>query len=197
MEARFARSEREARVRRARSLQRKLVRFVVAATALATVVAFVASGEFNGLGFAGHSEEAGVQAGPTAMPCPVPERFSSAFSSAAEATGVPLPLLVAVAEQESGFRPEALSTAGAEGLLQVMPATALEVRANPAVPESNVLAGARYLRQMLDRFGGLEQALAAYNAGPESLHAAGGVPTATRPYIENVTRRAEALEGCV
>ena len=64
------------------------------------------------------------------------------------------------------MNPQAQSSVDARGLLQLMPATACELRLAGDDPRDNVLAGARYLRQMLDRFGNVDLALAAYNAGP-------------------------------
>ena len=96
------------------------------------------------------------------------------------------------------MNPHALSEAGAEGLLQVLPSTAATVAVTEDTPRANVLAGARYLRQMLDRFGDLELALAAYNAGPTAVDEAGGaVPTIeTLRYAKNIEARANALSGC-
>jgi hypothetical protein len=134
---------------------------------------------------------------PTAARCPIPARFRDDFAAAAGATGLPLALLVAVAEQESRFAPGARSGAGAQGLLQVMPATAHELRLDPSVPRSNVLAGARYLRAMLDRFGETDLALAAYNAGPSAVEEAGGAPTLTTlTYLQNVKARWAQLSVC-
>lgn len=77
-------------------------------------------------------------------------------------------LLDAVIAQESGYNPYAISRAGAAGIMQVMPGTAqLLDLSNRFDPEANMHAGARYLRQQLDRFGRVDLALAAYNAGPE------------------------------
>ena len=67
------------------------------------------------------------------------------------------------------MNPQAHSGAGATGLLQLMPATAHALRLNGSDPATNVLAGARYLRQLIDRFGSVELALAAYNAGPSAV----------------------------
>jgi soluble lytic murein transglycosylase-like protein len=131
------------------------------------------------------------------MTCGVPQRFVPAFRAAAAETGLPLPLLSAVAWEESRMDPRARSQAGAEGLLQVLPTTAATVAVADNGPRANVLAGARYLLQMLDRFGDLELALAAYNAGPTAVQAAGGAPTvATLRYAKNIEARAAVLSGC-
>ena len=129
--------------------------------------------------------------------CPVPRPFRNAFASASAQTGVPLSLLVATAYEESHMNPSAHSGAGAAGLLQLMPATAHELRLEGNDPATNVLAGARYLRQMIDRFGSLDLALAAYNAGPTAVERAGGAPTtATLRYVKNIEARAGLLTGC-
>jgi soluble lytic murein transglycosylase-like protein len=129
--------------------------------------------------------------------CPMPTRFRSAFESAARDTHLPIALLVAVAQVESNLDHRALSSAGARGLLQVMPPTAAELQLNPDHPESNVLAGARYLKQMLGRFDSPDLALAAYNAGPGAVEQAGGAPgTETIAYVANVNRLWQRLQGC-
>jgi len=129
--------------------------------------------------------------------CPVPARFRSAFARASAETSVPASLLVATAYEESRMDPAARSDAGAEGLLQLMPQTAREVQSAGASPALNVLAGARYLRQMIDRFGSLDLALAAYNAGPSAVTKAGGAPTtATLRYVKNIKARAGLLAAC-
>ena len=129
--------------------------------------------------------------------CPIPARFRPAFVRAAHDTGFQLSMLVAVAEVESRFMPDARSTADARGLLQVTPTTAAELRLNVNDPASNVLAGARYLRLMLDRFQRTDLALAAYNAGPTIVDRLGRAPTQeTQTYIANVQQRWSALAGC-
>jgi soluble lytic murein transglycosylase-like protein len=96
------------------------------------------------------------------------------------------------------MNPHALSGAGAQGLLQLMPGTARAVAVSATSPEANIRAGARYLRLMFDRFNGdLELALAAYNAGPTAVEKAGAAPSiGTLRYAKNVEARAEALAGC-
>jgi soluble lytic murein transglycosylase-like protein len=132
-----------------------------------------------------------------AAPCPAPKAFRAAFARASALTGVPRSLLVATAYEESRMNPRARSGAGAVGLLQVMPETARALNVDGEDPAANVLAGARYLRQMLDRFGSVELALSAYNAGPTAVERAGGAPTlATLRYVKNVEVRESQLVGC-
>ena len=129
--------------------------------------------------------------------CPIPERFRAAFVSAAEETNLPLALLVAVAQVESQLQPNARSTAGAHGLLQLLPSTAAELHLDPYDPSSNILAGARYLRAMLDRFHSTDLAIAAYNAGPTAVARADGPPTkVTADYVKTVTARWRLINGC-
>jgi soluble lytic murein transglycosylase-like protein len=135
-----------------------------------------------------------AQPGPA---CPVPDAYRSAFERASEDSGLPLAMLVAVAEVESQFEPTAVSDAGARGLLQVMPTTARALELSADRPESNVLAGARYLRRLLDRFRSTDLALAAYNAGPTAVARARGAPTVqTVTYVANVTGIWRSLNGC-
>jgi soluble lytic murein transglycosylase-like protein len=129
--------------------------------------------------------------------CPIPAAFRPAFVRASDDSGLPLAMLVAVAQVESRFKPHAVSPAGARGLLQVMPTTARALALSPDRPESNVLAGARYLRRLLDRFQSTDLALAAYNAGPTAVAAAGGAPSGeTVTYVANVTDLWRRLNGC-
>ncbi|MHB8642732.1 MAG: lytic transglycosylase domain-containing protein [Gaiellaceae bacterium] len=135
---------------------------------------------------------------PASDRCPIPARFRGAFIRAANDTNLPLALLTSVAQVESRFEPTAESNAGAQGLLQVMPTTAAELQLNAADTSSNVLAGARYLQRLLDRFGSADLALAAYNAGPTAVAAVGGAPTLeTVTYVANVNRIWRLLHGCV
>ena len=196
MDVQFARSQRRAVARR-RLLRpagsgMRSVRLVLAAAAVFAVV-----GELGGLDRLAEAQSRNSRARLTqeARPvCPVPTRFRRAFTAAAHDANLPLALLVAVAYEESRMDPAARSHRGAEGLLQLMPATAAELRLDHRVPRTNVLAGARYLRQMLDRFGSLELALAAYNAGPTAVAHAGGAPGGeTLTYVANVQRRLGAL----
>jgi soluble lytic murein transglycosylase-like protein len=106
-------------------------------------------------------------------------------------------MLVAVGQVESNLTADARSSADARGLLQVLPSTAAELKLNAEVPASNVLAGARYLQQLLGQFHSTDLALAAYNAGPTAVAEAGGAPTTeTVEYVANVTTLWRELRGC-
>lgn len=92
---------------------------------------------------------------------------SLALHAAADETGLPVELLRAVALVESGFNPSAISRAGAMGLMQLMPATARSMGvSDPYDPRQSALGGARFLKNLHERFGNWTQALAAYNWGP-------------------------------
>lgn len=101
-------------------------------------------------------------------------------------------LLRAVIKAESNFNPRAVSRKGAIGVMQLIPETARDMQvSDPFNPEENIRGGSRYLRLMLDEFGGnLDLALAAYNAGPNAVKRHGGIPPyeETRTYIERVKR---------
>jgi soluble lytic murein transglycosylase-like protein len=130
-------------------------------------------------------------------PCPMPDLYRKAFRAAARDSTLPVALLVSMARVESNVQHSARSNAGAIGLLQLMPATAAELELNPGLPQDNVLAGARYLREMLDRFERPDLALAAYNAGPTAVEEAGGAPgPETLSYVANVNRLWRSLHGC-
>lgn len=101
-------------------------------------------------------------------------------------------LLEALVWQESRWRPGAVSSAGARGLAQLMPGTARQMGVNPDDPHANLEGGARYLRMQLDAFDGdVEKALAAYNAGPGRVQAAGGIPRIreTQNYVASIMAR--------
>jgi soluble lytic murein transglycosylase-like protein len=101
-------------------------------------------------------------------------------------------LIKAVIKVESDYDPKAVSSKGAQGMMQLIPETAREMNVgDPFNPEENIRGGSHYLRKMLDEFGGnLELALAAYNAGPGSVRRHGGIPPfeETRQYIERVKK---------
>lgn len=116
--------------------------------------------------------------------------FDHLFKEAGARYGVDPALLKAVAWTESNFRPDAISHAGAQGLMQIMPGTADGLGVDPLDPAQAVDGAARYLRQQLDRFGDVRLALAAYNAGPGAVEQHGGVP----PYEETIGYVAKVVD---
>ncbi|HET9143760.1 transglycosylase SLT domain-containing protein [Actinophytocola sp.] len=106
--------------------------------------------------------------------------FADLFSTATAKYDLPQGLLSAVAKAESGYNPNAVSGAGARGLMQLMPATAAGLGVNPFDPAQAVDGAARLLKGHLGKFGSVPLALAAYNAGPGAVQRHGGIP----PYQE-------------
>ena len=123
--------------------------------------------------------------------------YDAVFADATRRYQLPQGLLAAVAQQESGMRPDAVSPAGAVGLMQLMPGTARELGVDPRDPAQAVDGAARYLRTQLNAFGSLDLALAAYNAGPGNVRKHGGVPPfeETRSYVAAITGRLAASGG--
>ena len=109
---------------------------------------------------------------------------------------LPVALFDALIGQESRYAPGALSPKGAIGLAQLMPATARELGVDARDQLDNLRGGARYLRRQFDTFGRVELALAAYNAGPGRVQAAGGIPAIaeTLAYVGAITRAWRRLE---
>lgn len=128
----------------------------------------------------------------------VPAVYRRAVHSAAAAHEVPAPLLAGLVKAESGWDPTARSPAGAYGLTQLMPYTADALGVDVTDPVEQLDGGARYLSDQLDEFGSVELALAAYNAGPGAVLAAGrAVPDypETLAYIPRVLGYAERYRG--
>jgi soluble lytic murein transglycosylase-like protein len=115
--------------------------------------------------------------------------YAEIIARAAEAHGVNPMLVSALIKVESGYRPRARSRKGAMGLMQLMPSTAraYQVR-NPFDPKANIEAGIKHLKTLIDRFRGVELALAAYNAGPGAVEKFNGVPPyrETRSYVTRI-----------
>lgn len=106
-------------------------------------------------------------------------------------------LVMAVIDVESGFNAAAVSTAGAQGLMQIMPETGKDLNLeDPFDPSENIDAGIRYLRYLLDTFPDKKMAVAAYNAGPNAVKKYGGIPpyAETKDYVQKVWARLEHYE---
>lgn len=109
-----------------------------------------------------------------------PDKYKSLISEASRATGIPTNVLSALIKSESNFNPNAKSPVGAMGIAQFMPETAKGMGINPLDPAQAIAGAAKYLKQQFDKFGSMDLALAAYNAGPGAVSKYGGIP----PYAE-------------
>jgi soluble lytic murein transglycosylase-like protein len=117
---------------------------------------------------------------------------------AANKAGLPPELVHSVAKAESGYQVDAVSRKGAIGLMQLMPGTAAELNADPRNPQQNADAGAKYLADLLVKYGGdVAKAVAAYNAGPGAVDKYNGVPPyrETRTYVNRVISNYKQLGG--
>lgn len=124
--------------------------------------------------------------------------FDSIIEREATGNGIDRRLIKAVIHTESGFNPAALSGPGAQGLMQLMPATAAQYSVlDPFDPAENIRAGTRHLKYLLDRYRNLRLALAAYNAGEANVERYGGIPpfAETQDYVRKVISRYAGLYG--
>jgi soluble lytic murein transglycosylase-like protein len=115
--------------------------------------------------------------------------YGAIISSMSEAHGVDPMLVRALIQVESNYKARAKSHRGAMGLMQLMPATAREYRVrNPYDPKSNIAAGVKHLKSLIDRLGGVDLALAAYNAGEGAVKKFNGIPPyrETRKYVTKI-----------
>ncbi len=128
-----------------------------------------------------------------------PRTYDALIRKTARRYGVPPALVKAVVKTESNFQRHAVSRAGAQGLMQLMPSTASDLGVqDPFSPDENIHGGTRYLRAMIDRFeGDWKHALAAYNAGPGAVDQYGGIPPyrETREYVERVLHYYQRYDG--
>ncbi|HEY4095280.1 MAG TPA: lytic transglycosylase domain-containing protein [Baekduia sp.] len=127
-----------------------------------------------------------------------PSPYDAQITAAATKYGIDPALLKGLIRQESNFNASARSGAGAQGLTQLMPATAKSLGVDAGDPAQAIDGGARYLKTQLDRFGGDEsKALAAYNAGPGAVAKYGGVPpyAETQGYVKSVLAFAAQYRG--
>lgn len=124
--------------------------------------------------------------------------FDALIAAAAARVNLDPDLVKAVVAVESGFRPDAVSSAGAKGLMQLMDGTASALGVqDPFDPAQNLEGGTRFLRHLIDRYGDERLALAAYNAGPGTVERYGGLPpyAETRRYVELVAAAKEELRS--
>lgn len=116
-------------------------------------------------------------------------KFKREINQAARKNGIAAALIAAIIMVESGFNPQAKSSAGARGLMQLMPETMLDLGVDdPFDSTANINAGAAYLKKQINRFKKIDLALAAYNAGPANVSKYGGIPpfTETQNFIYKV-----------
>lgn len=119
--------------------------------------------------------------------------YVETINAAASQYGIDPALLAAVLNQESGFNPYAVSSAGAEGIAQFMPSTAAGMGVNPFDTSSSIYGAAQYLSKLIDKFGSVPLGVAAYNAGPGAVQKAGGIPSIpeTQRYVQSVLSTAQ------
>ena len=129
---------------------------------------------------------------PMSLNSGVTDRYDDLITEASKKHGVSFSLLKALIKIESDFNPRAISSAGAKGLMQIMPENirALNIK-DPFDPLENIMGGARYLKQLIRRFDGkLPMALAAYNAGPNTVDRYKRIPPfeETENFVEKVMK---------
>lgn len=114
--------------------------------------------------------------------------YAAEFEAAGARHGIPAKVLASIGYVESRFQLDAVSSAGAVGMMQFLPSTAAGMGVDPHDPSSAIDGAARYLRHALDRFGSLDQAIASYNVGPGAIARAGGVQPGSQAerYLQQV-----------
>jgi hypothetical protein len=122
--------------------------------------------------------------------------YAAQIRSAAVANGIDPLLLASLVHAESGFRPDAVSRCGAQGLTQLMPKTAQGMGVTDSFdPQQNLDGGAHYIAIQLNRFGRVDLALAAYNAGPGTVSRLGAVPASKQGYVNVILNRWIKYQG--
>jgi murein DD-endopeptidase MepM/ murein hydrolase activator NlpD len=121
--------------------------------------------------------------------------YAAQIRAAAVAAGIDPTLLAGLVYAESSFRPAALSPSGAMGLTQLMPSAAKTLGVNPWDIQQNLNGGAKYIANLLTRFGRTDLALAAYNAGPGAIAALGVVPDSKKPYVSKILDKWKSYQG--
>lgn len=122
------------------------------------------------------------------------DKYQDIISKASDKYGVPEHLIKGIITAESAGKNEARSGVGAKGLMQLMDGTAKDLGVNNSYdPEQNIMGGTKYIRSMLDKFGTVDKALAAYNAGPGNVNKYNGIPPfkETQNYVVRVKKYAE------
>jgi len=171
-----------------------MVRAAILLLALATPAAAQTAdwGNAGGGLFVGQAQQQTAPEAPPAepgFPLTTDQPFDAIVRQVAAEHDLDPRLLHAILIVESAYRPDAVSSAGAQGLAQLMPGTARDLGvAHPFDPAQNVAGGGAYVAQMLARYDDVRLALAAYNAGPGRVDRAGGVPAIpeTEAYVDSV-----------
>jgi len=134
---------------------------------------------------------------PMAVSAATPAEVAAAIQESSRRHAVPVPVVEAVAWQESRFNQAAVSPKGARGVMQLMPATASTLGVDAADLKSNIDGGVAYLAQQMRRYGDLRLALAAYNAGPGAVDRYGDVPpyAETQTYVRTILARLAAAKA--
>jgi soluble lytic murein transglycosylase-like protein len=149
-----------------------------------------------------NTQEGFVSVSEDYRPLPATIAYNDAIAEAAQQYKLDPDLIRAIIRAESAFNPFAVSSAGAQGLMQLMPAVAAELDVlDPFDPRQNIFGGARYLRWLLDKNNGnLNLAVASYNAGPGAVDRYNGIPPyrETRNYVKKVNlflKNSKAAQG--